>query len=125
MPFARLTISPALPPKATQGLLADLTGLIAADLGKRHDLTSVFLEVPAGGWAIGAAEQTQAAHLEVCVTAGTNTAEEKRAFIAHAMQSLRREMPLLPLATYVVVRELPATDWGYDGQTQADRAVAR
>lgn len=39
-------------------------------------------------------------------------------------------MPILQLkvspasASYVVVRELPATDWGYGGQTQAARKLA-
>lgn len=30
----------------------------------------------------------------------------------------------LASASYVVVRELPATDWGYGGQTQVARKLA-
>lgn len=31
----------------------------------------------------------------------------------------------LKISPYVIVRELPATDWGYSGQTQAMRASLR
>lgn len=33
--------------------------------------------------------------------------------------------PVLAEASYVIVRELPATDWGYGGQTQKARQLAR
>ena len=123
MPFARLTLIPAPASDAAQSLTADLTAMVARDLSKQRDLTSVLVETPgASRWTIGANEQEVAAHLEVCVTAGTNTEEEKRAFVGNAMLLLRQAMPTLPVATYVVVKELPAINWGYDGQTQADRA---
>lgn len=62
------------------------------------------------------------------ITQGTNTAMEKVEFIEAAFAELRRQLgyggPLDP-ASYVIVRELPATDWGYGGQTQqARRRVA-
>jgi 4-oxalocrotonate tautomerase len=126
MPFARLTITAIPLPKAADDLARELTNLIARDLGKRHELTSVLVEAPSGThWTIGAELRPVAAHLEVCVTAGTNTEDEKRAFVAHAMAMLHHALPGLDPATYVVVKELSATDWGYDGLTQADRATAR
>lgn len=123
MPFARLTLIPAPTPNMAEQLAADLTAIVASDLGKQRELSSVLVETPsASQWTIGANEQEVAAHLEVCVTAGTNTEEEKRTFVGNAMRLLRRALPTLPTATYVLVKELPAINWGYDGQTQADRA---
>lgn len=123
MPFARLTLIPAPTLDMAQSLAAELTAIVARDLGKQRDLTSVLVETPSAfRWTIGANEQEVAAHLEVCVTAGTNTEEEKRTFAGNAMLLLRQALPTLAVATYVVVKELPAIDWGYDGQTQADRA---
>lgn len=123
MPFARLTLSRELPPDQGRHLCNELTDLIANELGKRQELTSVLIEVPGSHhWTIGGNGQATAAHLEVCVTAGTNAEEEKRAFMASAMSLLRRTLPTLDRATYIVVKENPATDWGYDGRTQADRA---
>ncbi len=121
MPFARVTVTPAiaLSPK----LAADLTNLISRDLEKRSDLTSVLVETPGPGlWTIGAVPAEVAAHLEVWVTAGTNSEPEKQRFVANAMALLRQALPGLASATYVVVTELAATNWGYDGRTQADRA---
>ena len=122
MPFARLTLIPAQDDQTMRGLTEALTAVIAEDLGKRHDLTAVLLDTPAAAcWTIGGVVQDMAAHLEVSVTSGTNTEAEKRSFTANAMQVLRQAMPSLASATYVVVREVPATDWGYDGETQATR----
>ncbi|RWR31140.1 hypothetical protein D2T31_05455 [Sinirhodobacter populi] len=125
MPFARLTLIPAQSSDVIQRLTDDLTTLIAGDLGKRHELTAVLVETPdPARWTIGAAAYEVAAHLEVCVTAGTNTDAEKRSFVGNAIHLLRQAMPTLATATYVVVKELPATNWGYDGETQAARAMA-
>ncbi len=124
MPFAKLTLIPAQRSEVVQLLTDDLTAMIASDLGKRHELTAVLVETPdPARWTIGAAAYEVAAHLEVCVTTGTNTDAEKRTFIRNAMHLLRRAMPTLATATYVVVNELPATNWGYDGETQATRAM--
>lgn len=125
MPFARLSYHPPHPDRE-RDLACALTDLIANDLAKRHDLTSVQIEAaPAQTWTIGGERQQTTAHLEVFVTAGTNTVEQKRRFQENAMALLRAEWPELHPATYVVVHELPATDWGYGGMSQADRAAAR
>jgi 4-oxalocrotonate tautomerase len=129
MPFARLTYRPQSPNRdqdREHHLALALTDLIAGELAKRRDLTSVLVEATASGrWAIGGEPQASATHLEVFVTAGTNTLAEKRRFLHCAMALLRAEFPDLHAATYVVLHELPATDWGYDGRSQADRAAAR
>ena len=84
MPFARLTLHPAQTPDTTSRLAADLTSAIAKDLGKRHELTSLLIETPASArWTIGAEDREVTAHLEVCVTAGTNSEEEKRIFVPY------------------------------------------
>ena len=123
MPFAKLTMTPAPTPGQAEILTTELTDLIAGDLGKRHDLTSVLIETPdVLRWTIGAGQRPAAAHLEVCVTAGTNSEQDKRLFIADAMTMLRNALPALDPATYVVITEIAGSDWGFDGKTQADRA---
>lgn len=123
MPFARLTLTPAQSPQLAAKLAADLTDLIAQHLRKRHDLTSVLIAAPAGLWSIGASPQPVAAHLEVTVTTGTNSGAEKQNFLSAAMGLLRSALPGLHVASYVVVTEVAASDWGYDGQSQAARAA--
>jgi 4-oxalocrotonate tautomerase len=131
MPFLRLTLD-RTPSAETQRRLAEaLTELTAAVLGKNYSLTSLAIDVIApGAWTIGAetlAERRQAtAYLEVKVTAGTNTATEKEAFIERAFQALQEILgqPLAP-ASYIVIDEIAADSWGFQGRTQASRrAVA-
>jgi 4-oxalocrotonate tautomerase len=124
MPFARLTLSRRLPVGTEASLCDAMTTVIAEALAKRHDLTAVLIEVPGSlRWAVGGTEQAEGAHLEVWVTAGTNSPEQKRVFLAKAMALLRSTLPGLHPASYIVVKEIPASDWGYDGMSQADRAA--
>jgi 4-oxalocrotonate tautomerase len=122
MPFVRVTLAPALAPAVQQRIAAGFTHLMAELLGKKAALTSVLVESPAGHWTIGGDAAPRAAHVEALVTQGTNSPEQKAAFLAAARDLLAAEVGSLPPATYVVVRDIPAGDWGYDGLSQAARA---
>lgn len=121
MPFLRLTLAPEPSPSAAAALAEGLTTLMAERLRKNAALTSVLVESTPSLWTIDGAAQRTAAHLEATITAGTNTKAEKAAFIADAMMLLRTHVPDLHAATYVALREVAASDWGYDGRTQAAR----
>jgi 4-oxalocrotonate tautomerase len=86
-------------------------------------------DVPAARWHMGGTDVTgPTAFLEISIIAGTNTPQEKAAFIAAAFVELQTQLGLgqpLASASYVIVREVPATDWGYGGQTQAARRQTR
>jgi 4-oxalocrotonate tautomerase len=127
MPFIRITASgPTLAPEQVSRLQNEMTELMAAVLRKNADLTSVLVEQPAvGGWAIGRAPARTAVHVDATVTAGTNSPEEKARFIDRTMRLLRSVLGAeLSPATYVVVTEVPAQAWGYDGRTQESRLQA-
>lgn len=128
MPFIRITTTATPPAALQQALCGRATDLIFELMGKRHEVTSVLLQsVPAAGWTIGAAPLPpgrHAAHCDIHITAGTNTVEEKAAMIRAMHAALGEALGALPEATYVVVHEFAATDWGYDGRTQADRRAA-
>jgi 4-oxalocrotonate tautomerase len=129
MPTLQLKISPPQPPEGHALLARELTAITAQHLGKRPEVTAVLIEeLPAARWHVGAvAVQRATAWLEISITAGTNTPAQKAAFIEAAFAVLQSQLgagqPLEP-ASYVIVRELPATDWGYGGQTQAARKLA-
>jgi 4-oxalocrotonate tautomerase len=95
-------------------------------LGKRPEVTAVLIDdLPVARWHIGGQAATETtALLQIDITAGTNTEAEKAAFVAQAFAELQRQLGAgkpLAQASYVTVRELPATDWGYGGHTQAAR----
>jgi len=130
MPTLQLKISPLQNPSRYRTLAAALTRLTAELLGKRAEVTAVMIDdLPAACWYVGGTDvQRPTAFLEISITQGTNTAQQKAAFIAAAFAELQDQLGAggpLAEASYVVVRELPAGDWGYGGQTQAARQAAR
>jgi 4-oxalocrotonate tautomerase len=130
MPILNLKIAPMQDPERYAALARALTRITAQHLGKRPEVTAVAIEdLPAAQWFVGGREiRRPTALLEISVTQGTNTPPEKDAFIEAAFAELQRQLAdggALEEASYVVVREVPATDWGYDGVTQWERKRSR
>ena len=131
MPTLHLKVAPLQNPERCQALASALTSLTADILGKRPDVTAVIIdELPAARWYVGGrAVQRPTALLEISITQGTNTAEEKAAYIQAAFAELQRQLgddrSPLEAASYVIVREVAASDWGYGGLTQLARRNTR
>jgi 4-oxalocrotonate tautomerase len=130
MPTLQLKVSPLQNPTRYRALAQALTRLTAEHLHKRAEVTAVMIDdLPAARWYVGGTDMhTPTAFLEISITQGTNTAQQKEAFIAAAFAELQEQLGAgapLAEASYVIVRELPAGDWGYGGQTQAARQAAR
>ena len=125
MPTLQLQLAPPQAAPRLAGLARELTTITNRILGKREEVTAVLIEeIVATRWFIGGKTPGKpTARLEISITAGTNTAEEKQAFIAAAYRALQEQLGPLEEASYVVVRELPAGDWGYGGRTQAARRL--
>ena len=135
MPLLTLSTWPALTkPEQRHAIARELTGHTERLLGKKRALTAVAVLAEPIGWTIGgepveppgsAAEAGPARAtfaLEIRITAGTSTAQQKADWIAAAWDTLRRALPdALVEASYVSVLELPADDWGWGGRTQAAR----
>lgn len=129
MPLLTLTTFPALTdPGQRQAIAHELGDHTARLLRKRLPVTAVAISGAPVAWFIGGgpladhgdAKRTFA--LEIRITAGTNTAEEKAAWIAAAWDTMRQAVPgVVAEASYVSIVEIPATDWGYGGRTQAAR----
>ncbi|MBI2768197.1 MAG: 4-oxalocrotonate tautomerase [Burkholderiales bacterium] len=130
MPTLNLRVAPLQNPDRYTALAHALTRITHDILGKRAEVTAVTIEdLPAARWHVnGRPVERPTAMLEISITQGTNTANEKRAFIEAAFGELQRQLAhsgALEEASYVIVRELPASDWGYDGVTQLDRKRAK
>ena len=126
MPFVHIRIAgPKLQPQQIETLQKDATHLMASVMRKKAELTAVLVEShSATNWSVGGAPVPLAAHLDVKVTAGTNSVEEKAEFVRQAHDLLKSALGAdLPLATYVVIDEVPADAWGYGGLTQEARRV--
>lgn len=129
MPFIRISLAGRpLPAERMHQLQEQTTRLMVRELGKRQDVTVVAIETaPAACWSAGGAalqEEDRLAQLEAFITAGTNTDEEKAAFVSAAHAMLLSVLGAKATPIYVVVVDVPATNWGYDGKTQAARRLA-
>jgi len=128
MPILTLKLSEQACVQNTSVLAQALTALSHRVLHKRSDVTSVVLQrIAQEDWWVGGEVSAQVfAQLDIRITQGTNTEEEKAAFISQAYALLSEHLgngQVLHATSYISVQELPGTDWGYGGLTQQQRRV--
>jgi 4-oxalocrotonate tautomerase len=129
MPILDVALSGAPSPERSAAVAAALAELTADILRKDRRLTSVAIRYAAPEhWAVGgsalAAQGRTSFFLDVRVTQGTNTKDEKARYIAAVFARMRELLGELHDASYVHVHSVPAEDWGYGGRTQAQRRAA-
>lgn len=107
----------------TRGITESMTGL----MGKRREVTAVRIGATESVlWTVGAEACTQpTAYVDVKITQGTNSPEQKAALLQRLHTLLVETLGGLAEASYIVIHELPAENWGYAGVTQAARAAGR
>jgi 4-oxalocrotonate tautomerase len=125
MPMITLQLSRPLDAETRLAVTRAVTDLTAEILGKKRELTALSIG-HSEHWSVGAEAvggALTAFHLEVRVTAGTNTKPEKANYLAAVWQSLDELVGPLHPASYIVVSDLAADSWGYAGETQELRHV--
>lgn len=130
MPVLHVTTNAPLEAQQRAALGKALTHLSAQVLRKQPDVTVVTFDLRSpDSWYIGGeVAPIHGALLEIEITEGTNLAQEKALFIERAHALLAQHLGggrAIADASYVVVRENPASDWGYRGITQARRRELR
>lgn len=125
MPYIqiRLTASNTV---SSARLGAEASRLMAELMGKRREVTVVEVVHPASDWFLaGAAITGPAAYVDIKITRGTNSEAQKALLLAAFQRLLETEPGRLDAPAYVVIHEIPASDWGYDGLPQASRLAGR
>ncbi len=128
MPFLSVRLSDTVSPDVANRMAAQLTELTATILGKKRELTAVAIDaVPAGAWYISgepiAAQGRASFYLDIKVTEGTNTKNEKAAYVSQVFAAMSSLIGPLASASYVVIHEVRADAWGYEGRTQEFRYI--
>jgi 4-oxalocrotonate tautomerase len=126
MPYVNLKLTAAPSEQTTRLLGGILTDLTADVLKKKRELTAVAIEYLAPDqWLIGGEALVERAEtticLEVIVTEGTNTTDDKAAYIAKVFAALESKLGRLNPASYIIIQELRSDAWGYGGMSQALR----
>ncbi|WP_262316711.1 tautomerase family protein [Lacticaseibacillus parakribbianus] len=127
MPYLRVRLATASHTPATTAKVAQaLTQLVVTKLGKNAAAAAVDIRYrdPAswfiGGQALTATHQSSF-FVEVKVTSGTNTRADKAAFVQAVFAAMQRLLGPIAATSYVVVTDVPGSDWGYGGKTQSFR----
>ncbi len=128
MPFINITHSGSELSEEQRGkLFKETTRLMNEVMHKKEELTSVRIDnYEAGDWAIGSKRMSMssssAVYMDIKVTQGTNTAEEKSEMIRQSTLMLKEIIGPVAEASYVVIHEVAGDSWGYNGLTQLARA---
>ena len=128
MPILNVKLSTRPSPDSSARIAAALTDLTVEVLGKKRELTAVAIDyVSPGDWFIAGvpieAPTMNTFHLDIKVTEGTNTKNEKALFISRVLAVMEDLIGALAPASYVVVHEVRGDAWGYQGQTQEFRYI--
>lgn len=128
MPYLNAKISGAESSETTAKVAEALTGLTAEILGKKPEVTSVAVEfVPGDQWVVGgapiAAQGVRTFYLEIKITAGTNTKDQKAAYLKEVFSSMETILGELHPASYIVIQDVGADSWGFEGVSQEYRYI--
>ena len=128
MPILNVKICAAPSQDTSSKIAAVLTDLTVDILKKKRELTAVAIEYisPSEWFVAGAALASQTHHtfyLDIKVTEGTNTKDEKAVYISRAFSAIEAIIGPLALASYIVIHDVRGDAWGYQGQTQEFRYV--
>ena len=128
MPFLDAKVSRGETPDDAKAIASELTRLTHELLGKRREVTAVAIDwLPAEQWFIGGesllASDLRSFFLKIEITTGTNTKDQKAAFVAAVFAAMERLLGPLAPASYVVIQEVAADAWGYAGRTQEFRYI--
>jgi len=131
MPLITVTVSsphPQMPAKAA--IAAEVSRLSSSILHKDPKVTAIIVTtVPPEDWFCGgrslAEQQRASVWLDIHITDGTNTKDEKAAFIAATYAAFRDLLGPLHEESYVHVHDVRDDAYGFGGLTQGRRYIAR
>lgn len=130
MPYLNCKLCVPPSQEVTAKIASVLTDLTAEVLKKKRELTAVAVEyVAPEQWYIGGtslADQTlRSFYLDIKVTEGTNTKDEKALYVSRVFAAVEAIVGAVAPASYIVIHEVRADSWGYQGETQEFRYVRR
>ena len=129
MPYINIRLGRNLDNKQRKLLYEKTTSLMNTVMGKRPEVAVVNIqESDSKQWSVNSAPITKkdpiAAYVDIKITDGTNTPEEKAEMISQTIKMLQDIVGNTQEACYVVIDDIPANSWGYNGKTQAARAAS-
>lgn len=128
MPYLNIKVSGDQSQAVCEAVARTLTNLTAELLGKNPELTAVIVEpVPSQFWFVGGTsldtKSVSSFSLDIKITCGTNTKQQKAAYVRSVFAAMAELLGELDQASYVVIHDVNADTWGYQGMTQEYRFI--
>ncbi|HQV16360.1 MAG TPA: hypothetical protein PK620_15725, partial [Denitromonas sp.] len=128
MPYLHLRLAAAASDTLTEKASAVLLEHTTALLGKKPEVTAIRVEfVDPGHWQIGgvalAHSGRSAFHLDIKITDGTNTKAQKASYLKSVFADLAALLPDCDPTSYIVIDDVRADAWGFDGRSQEARFI--
>ena len=128
MPYLNVKISGSQSTEVTTHVADILANLTSSILHKKPELTSITVAyVDADKWFVAgspiSSQGMKTFYLEIHVTKGTNTKDEKAHYVKEVFSSMELVLGTLHPTSYIIVKDVDADSWGYEGATQEFRYI--
>lgn len=128
MPIINLKLSSAPSPELVARVSETVLELTTRILRKQREVTSIALDfVPREHWVIAgrtlAEHRKNSFYLDIKIVSGTNTKDEKAAYVAAVFSAFQAMLGDLHDESYVYVHDVAAEAYGYGGLTQEYRYI--
>ena len=123
MPFINIKTNVKKDEKVKDKIVKKVLENTSNILHKDPKVTSILVEfVPFEVWNINTSNQNTF-YFDIKITKGTNTKEEKAKYIKETYEVLKEILGDITPASYVLIDEVDASSWGFDGITQEYRYI--
>ena len=129
MPIITVKLSATASPTLSAQLADGIVAITARVLHKRPDITAVTFDYTAPEhWIVGGRSLedhgTASFWLDIKIVDGTNTKDEKAAYLREIFAFMGSVLGPLHEESYALVHEVPADAYGFGGKTQEHRYIA-
>lgn len=123
MPFINVKLNAEKSEELKEKVVSIVLDNTSNILNKKRDVTSVLVEfIPRDNWYIGDKKELTF-YLDIKITKGTNTKDQKNNYIKTMYGDLRNLIGDINPASYIVLDEVEADAWGFEGLTQEFRYI--
>lgn len=126
MPYICVKVSGSKSKEKVANIARLVTDHTVEILLKKRELTAVSVEfIEPSQWFIGgvSCEEQPTFFLEIKVTEGTNTKDQKASYVSQVFKSMEVVLGKLHSASYIVIQDVRGDSWGYEGLTQEHRYI--
>ncbi len=128
MPYLNVRLSTEESKEKTEQLVNLLMDTTSTVLGKQKNVISIDITfTPLSRWFVGGSSMEKqdkvTFYLDIKITEGTNTKEEKSKFIQDVFAGIDKLIGPITPASYIVIDDVRADSWGFQGKTQEFRFI--